>query len=1312
MWLYALGKFITITSEFQLGHGSEFNLQSDQKPAQDPNPIKISWLFLDELRPNAIPTLITIPYDLFHGPVQYCQELFAAEIRKEQKFQADVDSIRFWRPKNPITTQEVCERGWRENFLRNWDDLTITISFTYELSYILAGDLDPHQLYILVKADRVTEVAQAPEEAHDTVASLPEVQHTGYIRAQRFIDKAPSIGAKSSEYAKTQRITDQAVYDGRHELYGGSTLGPPIQIFHPIFEAFIRRLENPQSYTGEFLALVQKFMEKTSGIYPDEKERAWNCTESLTDIIGYDAHLADHYTSADGVFTIEVNGTCIHVLMIELKQELGQSACDPVIQVWFERKAILEGTGSFLAKTREKKPRDIVIKFVTRYGAAVHGFLAENDYAPRLLYYGPVPETGTILENIPLPKTEGAIKRRLLPMMNMVAMEYIEPSEPPTDRKDARRQIEDVLKLLHGKGYVFGDLREPNVLFDQTKKLKLIDFDWAGRYVDPLPSNSSVDLEYAHYPPRLSTSIKWAEGVKDFAPILPQHDVPANFSLANVRRWTGSTCAHTMSDEDSSAEPENSPDATYHSRFRQHLADVQAHLAGREGQVLLPSYIPPTGYWTPLEKDTFFHSLSIYSRLRPDLVAARIGTKTVVDVCAYIDALDDALVQKRHLLQPRSDIECSMEVSEAWALREEQLAEDLICAEPEWEEKILQFQREEEVERKKHASGGDVALEGNWEDDRRRHWSQEDTLGQLDGHQLRVMESILKESEMGEMDVEEAPFDHQQASGLVPSHSHCPQAEVPHAPVPVPTPPDRTPPAAVVNDGLIDPILLRLSGLPIPEQSQHDLASQTQTQSERCYQHEPPPLSLPPPIVTQTLPPKPHIPPASLSSRSTPVPILSQPTSSYTHTHARSPSPSVDRDATVDPSDLSPVSRRRFQKRLYMRRKRAEQRGEEPVAVVAKLRPGRKTKEPKTLAKSSRKKGENTQVEPESLPVEATRVASGPEDDPMDVDVDKVPVKALDVKQVEEVEEEKEDIDDKNDGTRRRRSKGGMTKHYKIKKEFAAKGISADTLINRDLGLFHLSTLSRLMKLYKSGYDSRDSDAAGAISADTIRLMTAIAVEFTTEVVHRTIISREQENHMKSGTKVYGPVREEILVANVDHVLEMMGMQGLTKEKYFAQLLEEDSPDTPEAERDEQLPGSEENDEHEDEGAGDDETDVDDDDDDEDEGSPLSKKPQVFPVLLPLHRETHPPFVHLPKSLTSGGSSVLAIVAPADELLMSADTDEEDLLEELEEEMDIDEADEKLAARFEAGLWKEFGKGSEREQEQEPLGASDDAGDL
>ena len=69
--------------------------------------------------------------------------------------------------------------------------------------------------------------------------------------------------------------------------------------------------------------------------------------------------------------------------------------------------------------------------------------------------------------------------------MHLVVMDYIPPqleSKLSNTPSDVCGQIPTVLTLLHSEGYVFGDLRKQNILFDADGKVKLIDFNWCGRY--------------------------------------------------------------------------------------------------------------------------------------------------------------------------------------------------------------------------------------------------------------------------------------------------------------------------------------------------------------------------------------------------------------------------------------------------------------------------------------------------------------------------------------------------------------------------------------------------------------------------------------------------------------------------------------------------------------------------------------------------------------------------------------------------------------------------------------------------------------
>ncbi|KAF8630528.1 hypothetical protein AX17_005402 [Amanita inopinata Kibby_2008] len=183
---------------------------------------------------------------------------------------------------------------------------------------------------------------------------------------------------------------------------------------------------------------------------------------------------------------------------------------------------------SSFAKTQSGNPEDIVVKFVAEYGQDVHVFLAELGHAPRLRFYGPLPDKWSTLSDSREKVKEDVMDRRLLPVMKMVVMDYIEEGEEPKTTV-ARQQISDVLDKLHRRGFVLGDLRRDNILFDKTSKLQLIDFDWTGRYQrdddgNAIPDDNTIHEEYAHYPANLSTTIDWATSVADFAPILPEHD--------------------------------------------------------------------------------------------------------------------------------------------------------------------------------------------------------------------------------------------------------------------------------------------------------------------------------------------------------------------------------------------------------------------------------------------------------------------------------------------------------------------------------------------------------------------------------------------------------------------------------------------------------------------------------------------------------------------------------------------------------------------------------------------------------------------
>jgi hypothetical protein len=180
----------------------------------------------------------------------------------------------------------------------------------------------------------------------------------------------------------------------------------------------------------------------------------------------------------------------------------------------------------------------VVVKFVASYGAEVHKFLADKGWAPTLRYYGPL--AGPLPDGFAGPARNAPPGLRLHPNpMHMVVMDYIDfQAKRPAN---AHSQIQEVLSELHTNGYVFGDLRWPNILFDAGGKVKFIDFNWCGRYnmkncnenladgrqkqIENMGRVQVGDGDYAYYPLGMSqVEGMWASGMSPLMPILPEHD--------------------------------------------------------------------------------------------------------------------------------------------------------------------------------------------------------------------------------------------------------------------------------------------------------------------------------------------------------------------------------------------------------------------------------------------------------------------------------------------------------------------------------------------------------------------------------------------------------------------------------------------------------------------------------------------------------------------------------------------------------------------------------------------------------------------
>jgi hypothetical protein len=142
--------------------------------------------------------------------------------------------------------------------------------------------------------------------------------------------------------------------------------------------------------------------------------------------------------------------------------------------------------------------QEVIVKFTARYNERAHRLLAESDFAPRLHF------------------CERVIGDLYMVVMDRVGGKSIwqlhEDKEPVP--AIVFRSVKDAIDLLHKNDIVFGDLRDPNMVYDASEaRVILVDFDWPGK-----------DGE-SRYPATLNPSNAWAEDVSPYSIMHKAHDL-------------------------------------------------------------------------------------------------------------------------------------------------------------------------------------------------------------------------------------------------------------------------------------------------------------------------------------------------------------------------------------------------------------------------------------------------------------------------------------------------------------------------------------------------------------------------------------------------------------------------------------------------------------------------------------------------------------------------------------------------------------------------------------------------------------------
>ena len=123
----------------------------------------------------------------------------------------------------------------------------------------------------------------------------------------------------------------------------------------------------------------------------------------------------------------------------------------------------------------------VVVKFTATYNQDAHIRLAQEGLAPKLWFCERVADVGGLY---------------------VVVMDYVEGGELWDRRKASPARVDSLrsaVKMLHDQGFVFGDLRSPNVLVEGDRAV-LIDFDWCGKEGE-VRYPSDILLEKAQWHP-------------------------------------------------------------------------------------------------------------------------------------------------------------------------------------------------------------------------------------------------------------------------------------------------------------------------------------------------------------------------------------------------------------------------------------------------------------------------------------------------------------------------------------------------------------------------------------------------------------------------------------------------------------------------------------------------------------------------------------------------------------------------------------------------------------------------------------------
>ncbi|CAE6357201.1 unnamed protein product [Rhizoctonia solani] len=166
-------------------------------------------------------------------------------------------------------------------------------------------------------------------ELTDTFRQLTIAQE----RTRRKILDGPSasIAAQPKAFMKQQNRDDAPIYNGRP----WDRTGKPIEIYHPAFRIFLDTLNQEDTPSGLDYISTENLLRDSQATYDHEDKRGIALKTHLSIILGRDISSGKvSGCMADGVIKWRApnNALQAYYSVLELKDEIGGSTCDPSIQ--------------------------------------------------------------------------------------------------------------------------------------------------------------------------------------------------------------------------------------------------------------------------------------------------------------------------------------------------------------------------------------------------------------------------------------------------------------------------------------------------------------------------------------------------------------------------------------------------------------------------------------------------------------------------------------------------------------------------------------------------------------------------------------------------------------------------------------------------------------------------------------------------------------------------------------------------------------------------------------------------------------------